>query len=365
MTKSQFKVLFCLLSSASILSAHAVEIDNSIDSSQVGAWAVDVSTGGESNQANLTAKRADTNEIDSGDVLFDFFTYIDTGNGGFRLSDTVISNPAIGSGNSVSSAGSFTGSNGNTVTWTATSIIQPNTTEMINTYIFNVAEGSGGLGNITLLQYLDADIDSDQPTSDSFFTRGSVASGNLELHTIQFDPTSDNQGKFGLSLSGGLAPSISDPLVQAQALVETTSDALTSELILENAEFTGWAVESFGADNEGDMEAAIIAGTQNLSIDGVIGNLPSEVSADEFGAFAQGRPINNVFGPIDVTTAMAWQVAVDANSATITTVLNGVPGVPQIDPPPPPMPTPATWCVMGLGLVLMRLSSARFRIRKA
>lgn len=289
--------------------ASAVVIDNGIIVGNLGHWSVDVLTGGESRDADLTANRLDSGDLFTEDVLFDYFSYVDVGNGGFRLAGSApVLNVATGV---VSSSGSFTGSNGvTTVFWTVESSIAAGSSIFRNEFTFE-GDDEQALGDIRFYQYLDEDIES--VSDDVFFTRGSEAGSDLELFTV------DNTEVYGVSHSGALDP--------AQGL--------------DDAVFAGWAASTFD-----DIRPAIASGTQSVAIGGVISNLPG-FNHPEVGA---------AFGPRDIVSVMAWDVTSTASSATLITTLGGVPDITDI---PPTVPEPGTTALLALGL--MGLTARRFR----
>ncbi len=101
-------------------SASALSINNGIPVGTVGSWTVDVLSGGESRTADLTANATSPNAIVTENVLYDYFSYVDIGNGGFRLNTGT---PVSSGINQVTSSGSFLGSGGNTINWNVVSSI--------------------------------------------------------------------------------------------------------------------------------------------------------------------------------------------------------------------------------------------------
>lgn len=283
---------------ATLLASHAQAaiISNGVPAGTLGHWSMDITTGGESRQADLTAQRLFSGNLTTENVLFDYFTYIDIGGGGFQLSGT----DPVGDSSQVSSSGSFLGSLGNTISWNVTSAIAPGSTLMTNTFTLDAGQGFT-LGDIALYQYMDEDIEG--VNDDIFFTRGSAAGNNLELFTV------DNQERYGVSHGGAYD--------DTQGLV--------------NATFAGWAV-----DNYNDMKPQLTAGTQAIADGGVIdGSLVSFIDPD----------LGLVYGPDDIVSVLGWSVDPDAQTATIITTIGGVPDGTVI----PTVPEPAA--VGGLLLV--------------
>lgn len=302
-------------------SAAALTIDNGIPADTLGSFDIDITTGGESRNANLTVERLATGDSITTDVLFDYFSYVDIGSGGFRLSG---SSPVSSGANSVSSNGSFFGASNNNINWNVVSSLPAGESIMTNTFTFTAETGE--LGPLSLFQYLDEDLDS--VSDDIFFTRGSAASADLELFTV------DNDEVYGVSHSGAFN--------ESQGLV--------------NASFEGFAADRFNT-----MKPNISAGTQAVSPTGVINQLPPTVN-----------PIVGAsFGPRDIVSVLTWNADADATTATIVTTLGGVPSAAAITPedpvvvppvappitppvvtPEPPASVPEPGVMFGLGLLV-------------
>ncbi len=285
--------------------ASAVVIDNDVASGSLGAWSVDVTTGGESREAQLTANRLASGDTYTEDVLYDYFTYIDTGSGGFRLSG---SGPVLTGDDEVTSTGSFIGSAGNTINWTAVSSIADNSQVMVNRFSFSAETGE--LGDLRLYQYMDEDIES--VSDDVFFTRGSVAGNDLELFTV------DASEVYGVSHGG--AYDVSQGLIDAV--------------------FAGWGMCEYN-----QMKGAIAGGTQSVSAGGVL-------CGDAIGPFVHPQ-VGTAYGPQDIVSVLAWDVLSSATDATIITTIGGVPDVSDI-PDDVEVPLPGTLVLLGLGLLGMR-----------
>ena len=285
--------------------ASAVIIDNDIATGTLGSWSVDVQTGGESRSADPTANRLASGDTTTEDVLFDYFTYIDTGSGGVRLSGTA---PVSTGDDELTSTGSFSGSAGNTIDWSAVSSIADGSSVMVNTFTFTAQTGT--LGNLSLFQYMDEDIEG--VSDDVFFTRGTAAGLDLELFTV------DNDEVYGVSHSGAL--DVSQGLVDAM--------------------FAGWAACTYN-----NMKGAISGGTQSVSTTGDLCGLLN-------GPFNHPQ-VGTAYGPQDIVSVLAWDVSVNATSATIITTIGGVPDVSDI-PDDNGVPAPATVLLLGVGLIGIR-----------
>lgn len=310
--KSAARLLTIAVAAGGPSFAHAVVIDNDVPTSTVGAWTVNVTTGGESRTAGLTANRFASGDVYHTDVLYDYFTYIDVGNGGFRLAG---STATLSGDDQVTSTGSFLGSAGNTINWTAVSSIADGTSVLQNTFSFSAATGT--LGNLRLFQYMDEDVQG--VSDDVFFTRGSVAGLDLELFTV------DNAEVYGVSHSG----------------------ALSADQGLLDAVFAGWAVCKYN-----QMKPTIRAGTQAVSPDGIF-------CADMIGPFDHPQ-VGTAWGPQDVVSVLAWDAVATASRATIITTLGGVPNVNAIrQEDDTPLPAPAAMLLVAAGLLGLRRSAGR------
>ena len=266
------------------LGTNAIEISNGIPAGTVGHYRVDVEDAGASRRAIVTAARFASDDIVTENVVRNYYSFFDQGDIGFG--DRLRSPP--GSirvdpidPNRVTSNGILFGVSGNVISWTAVSSIAPGAQVMTTTYTF-IAE-TGALGPLRILQHLDAVVPVPGGASDDvFFHTGSAVGGNLKLSTF------DNTDIYGISHSGALLPG---------------ND-------LQNASFAGWAADRF--DN---IISSILTAGQPVSPDGIIANLSS----------FQHPQLGPVFGPADIVSVLAWDVAPNATSAVITTSLGAVP----------------------------------------
>lgn len=286
------------VSLAAVTAAQAITINNGVARGALGYYAVDVLAGGETRTGTITAN-SKIDGLYTSDVIYDYFTLVNTGSGYTRLSSSASSGAlARSSERQVVSSGVFTGSGGNEVSWTATSSISAGSPIMTTRYDFSVASGS--LGDIGLLQYLDEDVRG--AGNDVFLTRGSAAQSNLQLFTI------DQQHLMGVSHGG----------------------AYSSAGGLVNATYSGWAANVYSGGSKWRRVA-------NTELAGTITNLQSKTIPE----------LGQVYGPADVVSALGWRVDPNATRATIITSLGGAPDLASVKPAPSPVPLPA-----GLPLML-------------
>ena len=275
-------------------------IDNDISSGTLGHFEVGVLSAGDSRCGIVTAQTADSSLITE-NVIFDWFNYIETVDGVFRLGVTTTSGPSITGDDQVTSSGRFLGSNDNMVEWSAVSSIPSGAIVMDTVYTFEDApcgtfpleEGpfcTPGVGFARHIQYLDEDV----PPNVSncvLLVRGTPAGGDLELLTI------DTVEQYGISQGGAFTP--------AQGL--------------QNANFEGWAADEF-ADILNELNSGTV---RPVSLTGEIdlGPLPPFVDPN----------LGGVFGPADITSMMVWLM--DANTQVIIpTALGVIPSSSDIPP---------------------------------
>ena len=256
-----------------------VPIDNGLPTNVVGHLDIVVNAGASINPYNLTAERLASMDVHVDDLIFDYDSYVDVGAGGIILGDTTITMvPTLIGPASVQSAGTFTGSGGNTIEWITTTTL---TGDLDIETIHEFRARTGTLGNIRLQRYLDEDVD-DSVGDDVLIVRGSAAAGDLELFTI------DNTEVYGLSHGGAYAAGLS------------------------NATFIG-----FAADEYSELQTDIENGTATYELDGNI----NTVNLPPFNHPVVGAG----FGPRDITSSLAWDVDPTATEAVIRTGFGGEP----------------------------------------
>ena len=292
--------------------ASAALISNNIAAGTEGHFSVDVTSGGETRDVTVTAENFASGNLVTEEIVYDYFSYVDVGQGGFRLSGSTATEVSPGT---VNSSGFFTGSLGNIINWNVDSVIADGDNYMYNIFTFTAEQGE--LGQLDFFQYLDEDVDG--ASNDVFFTRGSVATADLELFTV------DNEQVFGISHGGALN--------DAQGLI--------------NASFAGFAACTFN-----NMRPQISSGTLNYSQNG-------EICSTLNGEAFTHPQVGAAYGPRDIVSSLVWSVNRTATSATIVTSLGGVTNLQAIDPVPDPIPEPPVWMVMLAGLGLLGFKKRR------
>lgn len=215
-------------------------------------------------------------------LIFELNHYVDVGanGGGVQLGDTVITQPPTITGpNQVTSAGNFAG-NGGTINWTAVSTIVPGSHTYTTTLTFTSGEP---FGTVRLIQYMDGDVD------------------NLGVNALIA------LGTFGQPDFRLLTASTSRRLA-----VGHLSPTVT------NATCLGWAGSPFD-----ELRSLILGAGTTYSPAGNVINLSPFVSS----TFGPG------FGPNDITSAVACDLAPGATTATIVfslTVEDLVSGIPTL-----------------------------------
>lgn len=285
--------------------AAAFVIDNDIPFGTVGHFSVDLRIGGETGFGNSVDVRLTADRLVSGigsdpDLVYDYYSYVNTGGNSLRLSGGVSAQATPAGNDAGASTGSFTGSAGNTIDWAVTSFIPDLSDAMTSVFTFTARTGT--LGTIDFYQYLDEDIEFFS-NDDVFFTRGSADRGDLLLFTF------DNTEAYGISHGGAYS--------DAQGLV--------------NSSFLGWAMDEYN-----HFEAPLFFGTLPVSPTGVI-----DAGNNSDLPLFEHPQIGPAYGPEDIVSALVWRVDPNQQTATIITSLGGVPSVQDI-PEETNLPEPAT-----------------------
>jgi hypothetical protein len=311
-----FCVVFIALFGLFLDDARAqITIDN--DLAGDGRWEVDVDDAGDSRDARIDP----VGPTGLTDVVFDYFTYVDSGadGGGIRLHDTNVTTPAFSSGaDEVTSSGNFPGPNG-TINWTAISSIADGSS------IYNVNlsfTSSVAFGTVRIISYLDEDVLGS--SDDVLVVLGTPGDDNFLLLTI------DDDQDVGV----------------AQAAGYNTATGMT---------YIGWAADEFS-----DLRSAITGSGATYSIPGVIdmGSLPPIVDPR--------FPSDPAYGPEDITSAFAFDLNPSATSATVNLSLGGSPSgqPPGGEPVEAVVPTMTEWGMM-IFMVLAGLGSIYYIRRKS
>ncbi len=169
-------------------------------------------------------------------------------------------------------------------TGTSIDYLSPTGYQLNDQLTFTAAAGS--LGQLQVIQYLDQDVTS-AIVDDLLYPSGTVASNNFLLYTL------NQTERVGLGQGGQYVPTAG---------------------LMSNMSFEGFAADMYD-DLETNIQGPGVAysptgaGTINLA------NLPSSID-----------PIlhQKVYGPNDVTDAMAWKVNAAATTATVTPFLNEI-----------------------------------------
>ncbi|MCA9136100.1 MAG: pre-peptidase C-terminal domain-containing protein, partial [Planctomycetales bacterium] len=255
-------------------------IDNDVDPNITGHFGatigdanlVDFATGSTVTVENTAIGQ----QLLSQNFIFEYSTFLTTGNTTTALAATTITQPAtLISNDRVESRGTYTGPNGN-VDWIATSYFINGLPTLFSTLDL---VSTSTLGDIHVVSYLDEDVSA--PSDDIMYTVGTPGQADFRVYTI------DGPLRVGFSHGGYY---INDGINQT------------------NATYEGWA-----ADQYPELQAQIVAGTQAFSLNGSIDLVDLPQGTDPtFGT---------IYGPNDVTTAFSWQVDGTAATARVTSFL--------------------------------------------
>ncbi len=295
-------------------SAQAILISNGIAGD--GFWQVDAGNGGESRTGNLNPSGAQGTT----DVIFDYFHYVDVGanGGGVRLDSTTISQAAtLTNPNEVTSAGSFAGANG-TINWRAVSTIAPGSPIYQTALTFS---SNTAFGTVRVIQYLDEDVLG--VSDDRLVVIGTPGQADFQLLTI------DDNNDVGVSHGANYL----------------TATGMT---------YAGWAARQFSS-----LRGAITGPGESYSIAGNVTGIPAITDARFPGA--------QVFGTLDITSAIAFDFDPNATLASVNFTLGGLPsgrpiptcGEPGLPPCQTSVPEPAGLSLLGIGLLGVGFTSMR------
>ncbi len=280
---------------------NGVRIDNNVDVNVVGHFELEPQAGGGASLITwvppavigptgpfgpdgVTAQ-GNTQLFLNQSFVFDYLNFVDVGADGqaVELSATTITTPpTLVAPDEVISEGTFQGANG-LVSWRARSYFVSGVPTLYNEISFS---SSSTLGDLRFINYLDEDVL--LFTDDLLYLRGQPGEPGFEAYTL------DDAERIGFSQGGSYVPG--------------------PELV--NATFDGWAADAF-PDLQIDL---LTAGTTYTPA----GNIDT-TSLTPFVDPSLGQ----VYGLEDVTTAFAWSVDPNANTATVRTFLNLIPQDPS------------------------------------
>ncbi|TWU00863.1 GEVED domain-containing protein [Stieleria varia] len=257
-------------------------IDNDVDPNTPGFFEATVGDGNELGigDSDVTVTDSVTGQaLLAQDLIFSYNTFITANGATLPLSGTNITQAAtLIADDVVESRGFFQGANGS-VTWIATSTFMDGVPILFTSLEFGVPVGGNGLGDIQVASYLDEDVN--LPNDDLMFITGTPGAADFRVFTI------DGVEGIGFSQGGYY-----------------TNDGVNQI----NATYLGWAADQFN-----DLQTAILAGNQAFSVPGTIDLVDLPATADPI--------FGTIWGPNDVTTALAWSVDPDATTARVTSFL--------------------------------------------
>lgn len=261
-------------------------IDNDANPTTVGYFSMQVQDGGSANVARVTAQGV-TQLFTDQNFLFSFINGVDVdGAGAIPLTFTNITQAATRdpSGEDiVTSAGNFTGQNGQ-IDWTTTTSIADGSNVIVNTVTFSSANP---FGNLQFGNYLDEDVGASL-TTNILAPFGTPGQPGFSAFTL------DGTQRVGFGQGGVYTPN------------GTT---------LVNATYDGWA-----ADEYNDLITDLGNGTATFSV-------PGNIDTTDLPPF-NDPALGPVYGPADVTSAFAWTLNPNALTATVTTFLTLIPSNP-------------------------------------
>jgi hypothetical protein len=262
-------------------------IDNDVAVNIPGHFSFRVDAGGESGFGGGITAQGRTQFFQNLDVIFDYINFIDVGGNGnaFNLGNTTITMPpTLVAPDYVISRGTFTGNNGALVSWQADTYMLNGIAKVFNKVQLSSSEP---LGPIQVISYLDEDVMG--ISDDILWVTGTPGEEDFRAYTL------DGPERIGFAQGG---------------VYSTTPGEL------ENANYLGWAADRFASlltAIQGNGTTYTPQGNINLA------NLPPVMDPS----------LGLIYGPADVTTAFAWEVAPGANTAVVTTFLELVPQDPS------------------------------------
>lgn len=262
-------------------------IDNDYARSDEGYISARIDSGGRSNTFRMTAKGRSGNLRQNIEILYDTGFYVDLGRNGNAFlipSGTLTQSARLIGHDRVESRGYFNGNNGR-VNWISTSWINNAESSL---YLKLQLSSANPLGSLRVIHYLDEDIIG--ANDDILAVSGTPGQSNYRVMTI------DNNERLGFAHS---------------------NDASQAS----NAQYLGWAAKRYSK-----LRQTITGnGGASYALSGVVdtGTLPPFNDPD----------LGTVYGPKDVTSALAWDANSGATQMTITAVLGAV-GIGDLEAPP-------------------------------
>ena len=259
---------------------NGLTIDNDVPPAIPGFFEVTPSAGGDLNFTDRVTVDSSVGILTNQSFLFAYENYVDVGANGSAIqlaSTTITMQPTLVSDDLVVSEGNFVGNNNATVNWrTETRLLDG--VSRVDTQLF--LSSNAPLGDIRFINYLDQDVQG--ISDDILFPSGTPGTADFRLFTL------DGPLRIGFAQGGTYLPTAGE---------------------LENATYVGYA-----ADEYSDLTTAINGATAvTFDINGAIdtNDLPANPT----------DPLGTIYGPNDVTSALAWDVNPTATSALITSFL--------------------------------------------
>ncbi len=239
-----------------------VTLDNGV--SGVGGWEVIVDDAGSSATGNLT-HAGGTN-----DVIYSYRNSVVIGSGGpLALSGTTTAHTTQNGLDQAQSGGSFGGQNGS-ISWIATSWINPGSAVLTTRFDFNSTDP---FGSVRFFNYLDEDVLS--AGANNLIVFGSAASNDLQLLTVH-----DTQN-LGVAQAASYQPL--------------------------GATFAGWGAHVYGSGHDYDI------------------SFGGNTTAPLLGGGDLRYPGQVAFGTTDMISVLGFDLSPTATSASITLSLGGSP----------------------------------------